>query len=201
MGLPEKETEKQVLLYRLYKLLLQKYADIVNEREKRTIGEVKALIDPSDLTIQSLVSSFKTEKYSFEKDFLPAAEKAFRFASQEIAFVKADVRLSFWLSPKEIVESRVADDEDHAVFFCSLLLALGNEKAEVVIAEMEDLSTHAFVITEYQSRFFLWDPSQQHPFNAFSGFKENVLARYEFNRSKIKRFLYKFNRTNYEQFL
>jgi hypothetical protein len=181
--------------------LLQKYAGLINEQERRTIGEVKALLDPSDLTIQSIVSGFKPEHYSFEKDYLVAAEKAFRFVSREIAFVKADVRLSFWLSPKEIVETRVADDEDHAVFFCTLLLALGDEKAEIVVAEMEDLSTHAFVVTEYQSRFFLWDPSQSHAFEDFSGFKENALARYSFNNSKIRRFLYKFNRNTYEQFL
>lgn len=201
MGIPDSDAEKAVLLHRLYKLLLQKYADIINEKEERTIGEVKALIDANDLTIQSLVAGFKTEPYSFENNFLQAAEKAFHFASRAVAFVKADVRLSFWLSPKEIMEIRVADDEDHAVFFCSLLLALGDQRAEVVIAELEDLSTHAFVITEYQSKFFLWDPSQPHDFNAFSGFKENALARFDFNGAKIRRFLYKFNRFNYEQFL
>lgn len=197
----EKETAKAVLLYRLYRLLLQKYASIINEKELRTIGEVKALIDANDLSIQSLVSQFKKEDYSFEKYFLDAAQQAFLFASTEIAFVKADVHLSFWLTPKEIMETRVADDEDHAVFLCSLLFALGDEKAQVVIAELEDLSTHAFVITEYQSKFFLWDSSQPHGFLAYSGFKENVLARYAFNNAKIKRFLYKFNRTTYEQFL
>lgn len=192
---------KAVLLYKLYKLLLQKYADLINEKEKRTIGEVKSLIDGSDLTIQSLVAGFKPEEYSFDQHFLIVAEKAFSFITKEIAFVKTDIRLSFWLTPKEIMEIKVADDEDQAVFFCSLLVALGDEKAEVVIAELEDLSTHAFVITEYQSQFFLWDPSQQHDFNAFSGFKENILAKYDFKGAKIKRFLYKFNNTDYEQFL
>ena len=197
----ESETSPALPQCRLYRLLLQKYAETINEKEKRTIGEVKALINPQDLTIQSLVSRFKTQSYSFETHYAQAAEKAFRFVNAEIAFVKADLDIRFWLSPKEILEAKVADDEDHAVFLCTLLLALGDEKAEIAIAELEDLSTHAFVITQTGARFFLLDSTQQHPFDFFSGAKEEVLARYSFNNAKIRRFLYKFNRDSYEQFL
>lgn len=201
MAVSEKPADKVALLYRLYHLLLQKYADLINEKERRTIGEVKALIDPADLTVQSLAFNFKGDSYSFETNFLSAAKRAFEFVSHEISFVKADVRLSFWLSAKEMVESKVADDEDQAVFVCSLLSALGDESAAVVIAELEDLSTHAFVISQYQSGFYLWDPAQRHDFLAFSGSKQTALENYSFEGIKIRRFLYKFNRLSYEQFL
>lgn len=195
------EIEESLLRARLYRVLLRRYADLINEKEKRTIGQVKSLVDANDLTIQSLAGSFKSDPYSFDMHYLKAAEKALDWITHEIAFVKTDLRLSYWLSPKEIVENKVADDEDQAVFLCSILSALGDAKAEVVIAELEDLSTHAFVATDYQSRFFLFDPSQLHSLKEFSGFKEQVLAKYHFNGSRIKRFLYKFNHSNYEQFL
>ena len=52
-------------LYRLYRVLLAKYADLINEKEKRTIGEVKALINAADMTIQSLIGRFKKDGYVF----------------------------------------------------------------------------------------------------------------------------------------
>ena len=59
---------------RLCKYLLEKYADIINEREKRTIGEIKSLVDGSDLTIQSFVDGFKDSAYSFDADYKKALE-------------------------------------------------------------------------------------------------------------------------------
>jgi len=65
---------------------------------------------------------------------------------------------------------------------------------------MENLTTHAFVITEFNFKFFLFDPSQKNSFDEFSGKKEEVLEKYSFKESKIKRFLYRFNALEYEQF-
>ena len=77
--------------------------------------------------------------------------------------------------------------EDLAVFLCSLLLALGDENAAVIIAELDSLRTHAFVATELQGKFFILDPSQKHGFQEFSGPKEEALKKYSFNGAKIKR--------------
>ncbi|AJF60464.1 MAG: hypothetical protein QT03_C0001G0978 [archaeon GW2011_AR10] len=193
--------EEKMPKFKLYALLLEKYSDIINEFEKKTVGEIKGLVDAENLSVQSMVAEFKPENYLFEKNYLAAARKVFEFVSREFTFVKADLDLNFWLSPKEILAEKIGDDEDLAVFLCSLLRALGDEKAEVVIAELDNLSTHAFVITEFNGRFFILDPSQRHSFDAFSGEKARVLASYSFNDSKIKRFLYKFNNKNYEQFI
>ena len=189
------------LKLRLYKLLLQKYSETINEREKRTIGEIKALVNGEDLTIQSVLEDFKPEKYDFKSHYSKAAEKAFEFVSNEIDFIEPDINLNYWLTPKEIMTEKIGDDEDLALFLCSLLAGLGDEKAEVVIAELDNLKTHAFVITEIDEKFYALDPSQKHGFSEFCGRKEEVLLKYEFNSAKIKRFLYRFNAKNYEQFI
>jgi len=186
---------------RLYALLLKKYAAVVNAAERKTVGEVKALVNKDDLTVDSFVSQFKREGYSFDAHYLAVAEQVFNAIVKDIDFVKADVELNFWLSPAEIVRERVADDEDLAVFLCSCLYALGDEKAEVVIAELENLSTHAFVVTYYGTQFLLLDPTQRIPFNRFLGDKKRVLREYAFEGSPLKKFLYKFNAKDYEQFL
>ncbi|MFA5357977.1 MAG: hypothetical protein WC308_03575 [archaeon] len=186
---------------RLCKFLLQKYGDIINEREKRTIGEIKALVDGSDLSIQSLAEDFKGERYSFEDGYEAALKAAFKFVTDEIAFVDAELNLNYWMSPKEVLEQKVADDEDLAVFLCSIMKALGDNNAEVIIAELESLRTHAFVTTVLGENFLILDPAQKHEFNAFFGKKKAVLENYSFNGQKIKNFLYRFNSEKYEQFL
>ena len=64
-----------LLQCKLYRILLEKYADLINEKERRTIGEIKALVNMDDLTIQSILADFKGKDYSFLKDYTAAAEK------------------------------------------------------------------------------------------------------------------------------
>ncbi len=195
------EFSEKGLRLKLYRTLLRKYSKEINEREQKTIGEVKALVNGDDLTVQSVVSGFKPEEYDFEKDYLKTAEQAFEFVKKEIFYVKADIPLDYFLSPVEILTGKVADDEDQAVFLCSMLLALEDEGASVVIAELDGLSTHAFVTIDIEGKAFFLDPTQQHEFSEFSGSTPEVLKSYSFKGNKIKRFLYKFNRFEYKSFI
>ncbi len=189
------------LKLKLYRALLKKHSDLINKANKKTVGEIKNLVNPEDLTIQSLLEDFKPENYSFEKNYPDVAKKVFSFVQESISFVETNMDLSYWFSPKEILTNKVADDEDLAVFLCSLLAGLGDKNASVVIAELTDLSTHAFVITEFDDKFFLLDPALDEDFEKFSGSKENVLQNYSFKNNKIKHFLYRFNFKKYEQFV
>lgn len=199
--MPNTESGKRDLQFKLYRLLLQKYSNLINEKEKRTIGEIKGLVNAEDLTIQSVLSDLKPENYVFEQNYIDAAKKAFEFVANEISYVDPGLKINYWLSPKEIFSERVADDEDLAVFLCSILLALGDENASIVICELDNLRTHAIVLTEHEGKLILLDPTQKHGFNDFQGEKEEVLRKYSWNKAKIKRFLYKFNHSNYEQFV
>ena len=186
---------------KLCKYLLEKYSDIINEHEKRTIGEIKALVDGTDLSIQSIVNDFKDPSYSFEDDYFEALKQTFDFIQKEISFVDADLNVNYWFSPREMIEAKVADDEDLAVFLCATMKALGDNKAEVIIAELDDLKTHAFVITEIKNDFLILDPAQSGGIEQYLGQKPDVLKNYSFQDKKIKRFLYRFNSEKYEQFL
>lgn len=197
----ESAHREKLLQGKLYRLLLEKYADLINEKEKRTIGEIKALVNADDLTVQSILADFKKQDYSFPKGYQAVAESVFSFVQKEIKYVEPEINLNYWLSAKEIFVSKVGDDEDLAVFLCSLLLGLGDENATVIIVELDNLRTHSFVGTELGGKFLILDPSQKHSFQDFSGSKEDALQKYSFNGAKIKRFLYKFNHTTYEQFM
>jgi len=186
---------------KLARLLLKKYSALINEKESKTVGEIKKLVNKADLTIQAIVQEIKPQGYMFEKDYLHIAGKALDYLTEEIEYAKADFGINFWLEPKEIMEAGASDDEDLAVMLCSTLYALGDEKAQVVIVELDNLSTHAIVTTEIAEKFYILDPSQKHFFGKFSGKKEEALKAFDFKNARIKRFLYKFNSEGYEQFI
>ena len=75
--------------------MLEKYADIINEREKRTIGEIKSLVDGSDLTVQSFVDDFRSPDYSFENDYEKALKQTFDYVKKEVSFVDADLNINY----------------------------------------------------------------------------------------------------------
>ncbi len=179
----------------LCKFLLQKYADIINEREQRTIGEIKDLVDGTDLTIQSIVEDTKNENYE------QSLRNTYKFVTDEISYVDAELSLNYWMSAREIMEIKTADDEDLSVFLCACMKALGDDKAEVIIAELDNLQTHAFVSTEIEDKFLILDAPQKDEFDKYFGKKTHILSNYTFKGSKIKRFLYRFNSEKYEQFL
>ncbi len=186
---------------KLCKYLLEKYSDIINEREKRTIGEIKALVDGNDLSIQSFVEDFRGTSYTFPQDYEKALKQVFDFAKKEISFVDAELNINYWLAPRELLELKVADDEDLAVFLCAAMKALGDERAEVIIAELDNLKTHAFVLTDLNGESLLLDPAQDHTYEEYRGPKAEIVKKYSFQKHKIKRFLYRFNSQKYEQFL
>ena len=115
------ELEKEVKLCRY---LLGKYADIINEHERITIRDIKELVDGTDLSIQSIINDFKDPSYSFQEDYLSVLKKVFEYIQKEINFVDADLNVNYWFSPKEIIEAKVADDEDIAIFLCALMKGL-----------------------------------------------------------------------------
>jgi hypothetical protein len=78
---------------------------------------------------------------------------------------------------------------------------LCDDNAEVIIAELEDLKTHAFIATEIKGKFLILDPAQGHVFDKYFGDKATILKEYTYKNEKIKRFLYRFNSSKYEQFL
>jgi hypothetical protein len=187
------ETENKLL--DLYTLLLGKYSEIINDFEKKTVGELKELVNPNELTIQSLIPQFTGNNYHTR------AKQAYEYVQKEITFVKSKIKINFWLTPREIMKHKIGDDEDQAVFLCTLLHALEDTKAEIILTEMTDHTSHAFVMTEINEKTYILDPTQNTNFDEYSGTKKNALEKYEFKKAKIKRFLYKFNNQKYEQFI
>ncbi len=183
---------------KLYKAILEKYARLISENESRTIAEMKKMIDKDDLTIQAIISDFKNFDFSFEKDYESTAKKVFDFVCSEIECIEPDININFWLSPSEIFSNKVSDNEDLSVFFCSLLYALGDSLVYVLVMELENLEVHSCVSTEINNRFYLYDLCSK---KIIKGEKGEVLEKFSFKNSSIRRLLYRFNNIIYEQFV
>lgn len=182
-------------------VLLEKYSSLINDRERRTVGELKSLVNSDDLTVLSLVERFKPKDYVFERDYLGVLEKVIDFFHNSLSAVSLDLDISFWLSPQEVMEGRVGGEEDLSVFLCSVMQALGDKESFVAVAELESFSTKSFVLTSFNERAFLVDPSFRHSLNDFSGSLGEALKSFSSSFRPVKRLLYKFNNRSYEQYI
>lgn len=137
---------------KVYELLVERYADFINKSEIKTIPELKSMVNPSDENIISVRTNLQAET---DEDF---ARKAFDFV-RKIELAELDSDVSFWLSPKEILEVNASDSFDKAIFLCSLLKSRGL-KAKIRVLEFSDSSRRPIVIFELNEKTFTAEPTE-----------------------------------------
>jgi hypothetical protein len=201
----------------LYRLVIERYKDYINEREQKTIPMLKSLVNPDDTTVQALKTRFvlaveeakkqaagetvvETRElgYSYENDFLDAARLAFEYA-QGLGRTNSELSISFWLTFAEVVEHGVADAFDRALLLCSILESLGSNDAKVTVLGLEDGSTHP-AVTFGSDRLVLLDPSNPNArFGELAGqSKAELVVGFETGDGrKAARVEYEFNRDEY----
>lgn len=204
----------------VYRKIIEKYADFIGQQEEKTIPALKELVNGEDSTIKQLAEELKAElektrlteegetaekeelEYGFERDFLELAEKAFEIV-KALGPINADLNVSYWLSPKDVVELGAADPFDKAIFLCSLFQALGEKSAKVRVVELEGGAKHPLVLFEHGNKRFVLDPSDADcRFNAAwtEGTHEELVRTVICSGKKAVKPLYEFNDENYQQF-
>ncbi|MEW6328711.1 MAG: hypothetical protein AB1468_01205 [Candidatus Micrarchaeota archaeon] len=185
--------EDHELSIAVYKKILARYHEQIEKNEYKTISELRALVNPSNPAVQETSAKIREEfhPYIYDNDFLAAAEKAYDFIKNDIKDVA--LPLDFWLSPEDILELRAADETDKAIFLCSLLVALDNADARVVVETNGE--RHVFVIFEFNGIFYLMDPVHD---VRLEGAREEVLKAYFADRAG-NRLVYEFNDRVYEE--
>ncbi len=177
----------------LYKKIIERYQNVIEEGEAKSIPELKGLVQPQSQAIQKLKQELTSgfHPYIFERDFESVALKAFGFVRDDV--LNEALPVQFWLSIEEIMELRVADEMDKAILLCSLLIALENNSAKVAVA-MEGANRHAFVTFEFNGFFHLLDPFHG---TTLSGAKSEVIDK--FFEGKERGSVYEFNDNEYEE--
>lgn len=147
---PSAEEVDERLRAEVYRTIIARYQDLIEEKESTSIAELNSLVKPDHPAIFSLRDKIMGEfhPYFYNKDFLSAVEKAVVILN-EIKQVQLPV--SFWLSFDEILSLKAADDMDKAILLCSLLRALENDNCMILVTE----SKQPYVLFEFDGKFHL----------------------------------------------
>jgi hypothetical protein len=179
---PEDETK-----LRLYKLIIDRYRDKIEEYETKSVSELKSLILPYDAKITEMRESITEgfHPYVYEESFLLAAKLSFERLS---SFRTIPAPVSFWLSFADMQEIMAGDEIDKSILLCSLLRSLGSESAKVFVTD----TRNSYVLFQFSGRSFVADHSQ-HEMSSFESGEKAL----ECLKGKI---LYSFNDHEYEDF-
>lgn len=189
---------KDNLQNKYYEQILDKYKELINEQERKTISQIKATVNPNDLTIKSIISKHKPVGYEYNKDYIETLRKTYSFLKSEIEVVKTDIKVLYWLDAVSILKNKIADEQDVSALLCSAMQGLNDQEAMVYVVLLEDDNTHAFVKTKYKNQFYVFDLTQKGPFEMFTNTDEKkLLEDYKFNGLKIKKIIYRYNQNNY----
>lgn len=189
----------------VYKKIIERYSETLGLLEEKTIPELKVMINPENQAIdgvkQSILDSIKGQdaawEYSFERDFPSFMKKALEFCFS-LKPVNADLSISYWLKPEEIVELKAADPFDKAIFLCSLVKSAGGS-AKVRVLELDGNAKHAVVLVGDSGKEWLLDPSCS-SVPEEGGTEEDVLQKHVSHGSRVLRSLYEFSDQEYSSF-
>ncbi len=135
MEIDEKELLKKY--NDLYLEVIMRYKDHIEEKENLYVAELPRLIMPDDDTVRALAKTLtgKFQEYRYEENFLDAAKLAFEYVKNIIFNVSLPIQ--FWLKPAQTINYGAGDLFDKSVLLCSLLIALGNVSAKIIIVSGE----------------------------------------------------------------
>jgi len=184
----EEECKQRVALYRR---IIERYREMIEKSETKTVTELRSLIVPKDAAVVKLRDGLLKEfrPYIFEQHFEEVARKAYAFVLDKVA--NEELPVDFWLEPRDVVELRVADEMDKAVLLCSLLRSLECESAKVIVESNGE--RHVFVGFEFKGKYMLMDPAHR---VMVEGKREDVLKkRFGSGRKQV----YEFNDKEYDE--
>ena len=186
-----------------YKKIIERYADAIDDGERKTIPDLKSLVNPTDATVLGLRGQLLEKagiaEYSFDRDFWQYAEAAFALV-QSLSRIDSEIEPSFWMRPADIVELGAADAFDRAILLCSLLAAGDCETARVLVLELEGGNRHPVVVFYYREKQHLLDASQEAAVSTYSGSLEELLKHYSYEGKKVLKAAFEFNAQDYNEF-
>ena len=118
----------------LYRLVINRYRDVINEKESCSISEIRQKVSPYNDFIRKMRDSILSDivPYVHKKHFFSAAQRAISYVREvrtcEFAF-------SFWMDFKEIDELKIATSMDKAILLAALLRSLESEDVRVLVTK------------------------------------------------------------------
>lgn len=164
----------------IYLSIIMRYKEYIEEHEGLYVTELPKLVTPEDPSVISVakIISNGIASYSYERDFLDAAQSAYQYVKEKIATVSLPIQ--FWQKPSEALGNGAGDSFDKAVLLCSLLISLGNVSTKIIMA-VSDGERHFLVYSEYNGRLMYIDVENG---MSMAQDREELLAKLGINREQ-----------------
>ncbi len=149
--MPEELDEKTKLS--IYKLVLGRYKELINEKESRSVSEIRMTVSPYTDFMRGLRERLLQDiaPYSYNHHFLLAAQKAASYVGQ---IKTCEFAFSFFVRFQEMDELRIGTALDKAMLFAALLRAFESEDVRVLVSRRG----RAFVKYSYKDSSYLFVP-------------------------------------------
>jgi len=180
------EYDKTLKQNLIYLAIISRYKDYIEEKENLSIAELPRLVTPRDEAVAEKVKEIQSnfKPYLYENDFYNASVLAQQFVNGNISNMV--LPLQFWLSPAETLKFMIGDEVDKNILLCSMLVALGNPSAKVLI-NARDGDMSVYVYYEFKEKFYLMGKANDvQPFESKEGMLKSMKisdesVAYEFN--------------------
>jgi hypothetical protein len=133
----------------LYLLMLSRYKDLINEKESKTVTEIKEKVTPHHPVVEGIRKKLLSPHYIYERDFLAALNKAMDYIG---SVETIEFSINFWMDFADIERIGAADSVNKALLFTALLRNFGSDNAKVVITK----SDAYYVSFIYDSKTYLF---------------------------------------------
>lgn len=181
------ETELTKKYNSIYLEIIMRYRDYIEEKEGLYVAELPKLITPENDSVALVAKGIKERfaVYNYSDNFVEAATHAYEYVN---GIDHISLPIQFWLKPAETIKYGAGDVFDRAALLCSLLIALGEQSAKVVISVGE--SDRAFgVYFERNGRYTLMELGKEtrhfqsidEMVKALGVGKSDEITAYEFN--------------------
>jgi hypothetical protein len=129
----DRALERELRLNQLYLAIISRYKDFIEEKEHVSIAELPGFVTPKAELVVKKADEIKSVfgAYNYDSHFYEASIDAFH--SIKDAILDVSMPLQFWLTPEETLSFGIGDVLDRNTLLCSLLIALGNPSAKVLV--------------------------------------------------------------------
>jgi hypothetical protein len=127
------DTELLKKYNQLYLEVILRYKEYIEEKESLYVAELPKLVVPENEDVVNIANRIKNSmpSYNYNDNYYDSARLAYSYVKDEITL--ANLPIQFWLTPDETIKCGAGDIFDKAVLLCSLLIALGDVSAKIII--------------------------------------------------------------------
>ncbi len=185
---PEQSEEEKSGREKILESLLKDYSSYIEEKEKKTIQEMKEMVQPNNINLREFLEDI-------EKDGLEACEEAYDKIMDKIESC-SPLPVEYWMNIKTMIDLKAAGHKDKAILLCSAFRHFGAE-SHVAIIKLENGERRPLTQIKTNNKYLLIDPNQKQPFKRYYGTRGEIKNQYKYKGSKIREFKYLFNDREY----